>query len=128
MICDDKHTNTHEHTMTKPNVLGQQSLTIAEVAEDLAAIKKRDVNLTFRGGKVEEYVKQFSKLNTKKVHELREKLNALNVPRLKDVHINKIIDIMPKHLEELKVILQAYTITIKDDQLKTILDTVAPYA
>ena len=46
---------------------------------------------------------------------------GLNLTRLKEEHIAKIIDFLPKTLTELKVVLQAYPLTIpKKDQESTL--------
>ena len=104
--------------MGKPTVISQTPMTVMEVKDHLAKIKKRDEELTFRGGKVEEYLQQFNTLKPKQAEEMRQKLQELNIPRLKDLHMDKVIDVLPKYLEDLKATLQGYTVTIKDDQLK----------
>ena len=114
--------------MGKPKVHEQVPVSAVEVKEELEIIKKRDGELTFRGNKVEEYLQQFTTVNKKQAQEMQDKLLALKIPLFKEQHANKIIDVMPKHLEELKVVLQGYTITVKEDQMKKILDIVAMYA
>ena len=51
-------------------------------------------------------------------------LFLLKVPRLKDQHIAKIIDILPTTLEDLRMVLKAYPITVNNENLKKIADTV----
>ncbi len=108
--------------MSKPQVITETPVSVYDIKEQLESIKKRDGDLTFRGNKVEEYLQQFTMVSPKKAKEIKAKIEELQVPRLKEAHIFKIIDVMPKHLEELKVVLQAYTITVKDEHLKKILD------
>ena len=43
------------------------------------------------------------------------------IPRLKEIHIKKIVSLLPKTIEGLKLILQGYTITVKDEAVKKIL-------
>lgn len=114
--------------MGKPTVLNETPMNVLQVKAQLEQIKKRDTELTFRGGKVEEYLQQFTTVSPEQAEEMYKKIEDLNVPRLKDVHIHKIIDVMPRYLEDLKMVLQGYTVTIKDDQLKKVLDVVAQYA
>lgn len=114
--------------MGKPTVIGETPINVYQVKQELDKVKARDEELTFRGGKVEEYLQQFTTLTPKQAEEMFHKIDELKVPRLKEIHINKIIDTMPKYLEDLKCVLQGYTVTIKDDQLKKILDVVANYA
>ena len=101
--------------MGKPTVINATPMTVMAVKEELARVKKRDEELTFRGGKVEEYLQQFKTITPKQAIEMEEKMTELKIPRLKEIHIKKIIDIMPKYLEDLKMVLQGYTITVKDD-------------
>ena len=64
----------------------------------------------------------------KKADELYGKLEGLKIPRLKELHLKKIIDVMPKSAKEVKVVLQGYTVTVKQEHLKKIADTVAEFA
>ncbi len=113
--------------MTKPKILNEEPMSIPEVKDALEAVKKRDNELTFRGNKTEEYVGQFDVLGSKNAAELAEKLAKLNVPRLKDIHIKKIGDLMPNTANEVKIVLQGYTVTVKADHIKKIADTVAGF-
>ena len=113
--------------MTKPKIINEEPMSISEVKDVLSAIKKRDKELTFRANKTEEYVSQFSTLDNKKTAELSEKIGKLNIPRLKDIHIKKIVDILPKTANDVKVVLQGYTVTVKAEHLKKIADTVAGF-
>ncbi len=114
--------------MTKPKVLSEEPMSIPEVKAALGKIKERDKELTFRGNKTEDYVNQFSSLPEKKASELAAKIEGLKIPRLKDIHVKKIVDIMPKTAKEVKVVLQGYTITVKQEHLKKIADVVAEFA
>ena len=113
--------------MTRPQLLEKEPMTLAEVKTALAALKKRDEELTFRGNKTEEYVNHVCKLTKAKALELKKKIQELEIPRLKDEHIIKIVDILPANSGELKVILQGYTITVSNDNVKKIQDLVSEY-
>jgi len=108
--------------MATPKVLSESSLTMAEVKTELEKIKKRDKELNFRAQKTEDYLQQF--VTIKNISELVQKLEKLNIPRLKDLHINKIVDLMPKSIKSLKMVLQEYTITVNNDNLKKIVDAI----
>lgn len=110
--------------MAKPEIVSETPVNMNELKKELDAIKKHDKELNFRAQKTEEYLQQFCDMDEKKSKELFDKLEGLKVPRLKDIHINKIIDTVPKTLEELKVILQGYTITVNNDNLKRIVEAV----
>lgn len=100
---------------------------MVELKQEVAKIKKRDKELGFRVGKIEEYLNIFVTLSSKQQKELEEKLEKLKIPRLKDTHIKKIADILPVNLEQLKVVLQGYTLTVTQDNMKKIVKVVADY-
>ena len=85
-------------------------------------IKKRDKELNFRANKTEEYLQHFATL--KNSDELLKKLEGLKIPRFKELHIAKIIDVMPQNIEDLKSILKAYPVTVSNDNLKKIMGVV----
>ena len=110
--------------MSKPQIISETPLALSELKEEITAIKKRDKELGFRAVKTEEYLQTFGKLDTSKAKELYKKIDNLKIPRLRDLHLVKIIDVMPKTLEDLKVVLQGYTLTINNTNLKKIVDVI----
>ncbi|MBI2576709.1 hypothetical protein HYV84_05840 [Candidatus Woesearchaeota archaeon] len=108
--------------MTSVKILSEKPISIGELKDDLESIQKRDGELGFRSNKTLEYLNQF--VGTENRKDLVKKLQALNIPRLKDTHIIKIADFMPTKVEELKIVLQGYPITINNDNLKKICSTV----
>ena len=48
----------------------------------------------------------------------------MNIPRLKEHHIHKILDIAPTNVNELKAVLQGYPITINNESMKKIADAI----
>jgi len=113
--------------MSNPEVIEKKSISMAELKDELTNIKKRDGELSFRGNKTEEYVNEFNLLKPKQAEELYKKLEALNIPRFKDTHINKIIDMMPRSVAELKVVIQGYSVPVTNENLKKIVDLVAEF-
>ncbi len=114
--------------MVKPEIISEKPITLTELKQEIDKIKKRDKELNFRVGKTEEYLNHFITLSKEKEGGLIKKLEKLNVPRLRDIHITKIVDIMPKTVDELKIILQGYTITVNNDNLKKIVDALKGFA
>ncbi|MBW2964134.1 hypothetical protein KY363_01625 [Candidatus Woesearchaeota archaeon] len=110
--------------MSKPETLSEQPVTMAELKEELKKIKKRDETLNFRAEKTQEYLDLFVNLKDKDAKDLFKKVEELNVPRLKPEHIVKLIDILPTTTEEVKVVLQGYTITVTKENLKRIADAI----
>lgn len=107
-------------------IISETPIDLSTLKRELEKIKKRDKELNFRATRTEEYLQHFDTL--KSSEELSKKLDTLKIPRLKKIHIIKIADILPKTLDELKVILQGYTITVNSENLKKIVDTVNKFA
>lgn len=106
------------------DVVNKEPLSLVEVKSALDKIKKRDEELNFRSNKTLEYLKTLPITTKKDFKELYGKIEALEIPRLKNIHIKKIIDIMPINVDDLKMILSGYTITVNNDNLKKIMDVV----
>jgi DNA-directed RNA polymerase subunit F len=113
--------------MVKPEIIKEMPITMAELKEEIEKIKKKSEKLNFRAEKTEEYLGQFTLLDIKKSQELKEKLEKMNIPRLKEEHITKIVDLMPTSAEEIKSILHAYTVTVTNDNLKKIAECIKEF-
>ncbi len=113
--------------MVKPEVLEQKPVTVSEVKDILKKVQKRDEELTFRGGKTLDHVNEVPSATLTKTKELAKKIAALEIPRLKDIHIVKTIDTMPESAEHLKVILSGYNVTITKENMQKIVDTLDEY-
>ena len=113
--------------MPNIEVVEKKSINMAALKEELAEVKKRDTELSFRGNKTEEYLNEFAILKPKQAEELYKKIESISIPRLKDSHINKIIDMMPASVAELKVIMQGYALPVTNENLKKIVDCIAEF-
>lgn len=114
--------------MLKPEVIEEIPLNLVEVKEMLKKIKDRDQELNFRAQKTTEYLEAIPTIKLKSAKELREKLEALNIPRMKDVYIQKIIDVMPRTVEGVKTLFNGLNVAITADNLKKISTLVAEYS
>ena len=103
-------------------IISETPMNSYQLKKELEKIKKRDGELNFRANRTEDYLQQVS--TVKNAEQLFEKITKLNIPRLKEHHIHKIIDICPTTLNDLKMILQGYTVTVNNDSMKKIVDTV----
>jgi len=108
-------------------VLSETPITMAELKEDLQNIKERDGELNFRAGKTEDYLNMFVEMDVKKVQELKQKLVDLNIPRFREEHVTKVSDVLPKTLDELKILLSGFTITVDNANMQKIVDVVKDY-
>ena len=112
--------------MTNGKILSEKPLNVAILKDELDKIKKRDGEFGFRAQRAYDSL-DFVKLTKKQGNELFKKLEDLQIPRLKDVHINKIIDVMPQTVEELKIVLQGYTLSVSKDNLNKIYGVIKEY-
>lgn len=113
--------------MVKPSILSEKPITITTLKSNLTKIKERDGELNFRANKTEEYLNEFVTLDDNKAAELADKLEKLKLPRIKEEHIIKIVDMLPETVNDLKAILQGYTITVNNENAKKIVETVKEY-
>ncbi len=110
--------------MVKPQLIEKRPVNLSEVKTILKKIHKRDGELNFRGGKTEDYVNEIASLSFKTAKECMKKIQDLEVPRLKEEHLIKIVDTLPETPEHLKIILSGYNITITKENLKKIVDVI----
>jgi DNA-directed RNA polymerase subunit F len=107
--------------MSTPKILKETPISLAEVKLEIEKIKKRDKELSFRTQRTEEYLNQFANKASSK---LIEALKKLNIARLKEEQIIKIADLMPRAVDDLKLILQSYSLTLTKDAIRQIVDEV----
>ena len=112
----------------EPKIIEEKPVSMGELKEEIEKIRKRDKEPSIRVTKVEEYLQGFEQLTPDKEKELREALKKLEIPRLKDEQMVKIVDLQPKTADELKLIMQCYVISISGDNIKKIVDTVKSVA
>lgn len=107
------------------NIVEEMPLSLAELKEKLDALMKEgEGKLSYRGEKTKTYIDAFVEMKGKEAQALTEKIIALNIPRLKDRHVVKIVDVMPKDIDSLRLLFSNETITIKEEDLKKILDVI----
>lgn len=111
--------------MPSEQILSEEPVTMSELKKRLESNQKRDTDLNFRANKTLEYLQQT--VSSKNAPTLFKKLMELNIPRLKDVHVAKIVDVMPGSVEELKMVLSGYIVTVNQENQKKILGVVDEY-
>lgn len=92
-------------------------LTIAEVVKLAGDTEKEE--------KLKVFIKQFVKISADKAKEMREELKNLNLIKLKEEHIVKIVDFMPEDAFEVTKILPGIALT--QDEITKILEIVKKY-
>jgi len=107
--------------MANLEIINENSLNIYELKDKLDQIKKRDKDISPRAIKTYDYISRFAKKDLKKI---KESLVKLNISRLKDKHINKIVDVLPNDVDDLKSILSGENLTLKQEDLTKIVETI----
>ena len=108
----------------EPKIMTQTPVTLAELKEEITKIKQREKEPSIRITRMEDYLNGFVELTPAQGKELRAALNKLAINRLKDEHICKIVDILPKSVNELKVVMQGYAVSLTNDALNKIVETI----
>lgn len=114
--------------MTKPEVLEKTAMNVVEVKAALEKIREKEPELNFRAAKTEEYAQDFAKISLKEAKELYEKLKGLEIPRLRETHLHKLIDVMPVSDKHVKIVLASYNVTPTAENCKKIAETIAEFA
>ena len=113
--------------MANPKLIEQKPISLGDTKVLLKKIEKRDEELNYLSNKAKEYLDTFVKLSIKDKDELSQKLLDLKLTRLKEEHISKIIDFLPKNVDELKIILQAYPLSMPKKDQEAIVKVVDDY-
>ena len=108
--------------MADVKILSERAIDMNELRKELEKIKQRDKELNFRAARTEEYLQHFAAI--KEPEKLYKEIDGLKVPRLREQHIAKIMDIMPRTVEDIKSALKAYPVTLTNENLKKITDIV----
>ncbi len=85
------------------------------MAEGLEFVKDKDSEIL-------KFAKKFTKLATEKAREIRTKIDSLNIIKLNDKHISKIIDLMPQDKEELNKVFG--DVNLDEKESNDILETI----
>jgi DNA-directed RNA polymerase subunit F len=113
--------------MASPQYIEQVPMNLTQVKKAVDTIVERDEELNFRTNKVKEYLENFNDACKRDSDKMIEKLSGLGITRLKEEQIAKIIDFMPKTLEDLKAILAAYPLSLSKKDQETIINAVKSF-
>ncbi len=108
----------------EPKIISQTPVSMTELKLEIEKIKKREKEPSIRVTKVDEYLNSLSHLSAEKEKKLTEHLKKLDIPRLKEEHIIKIADVLPRTVDDLKLTMQGYVISISNDNIKKIANAV----
>jgi DNA-directed RNA polymerase subunit F len=96
-------------------------------SEILELIEKKDKELTYREEKIQEYIKKHIPLSYKQFLEAKKELEALEIPRIEEKHIIKILELMPKNGTEIRAITSQSGVVLVDEIITQILDILKKY-
>ena len=95
----------------------ERPITMAEVVSLAGDSEKAE--------EIKKFIKKFNKMDVKKAVEFVGELKALDLIKLKDEHIVKIVDFVPKDASELnKVIIE---VSLDSDEVAKILEVTGKY-
>ena len=114
--------------MSEVEIVNKRSISLTELKEHLDKTKKKKKELNFRENKVVEYVTGFDILKSKDAKEMKKALEGLDISRLKERHMVKIMDLLQLDSDTLKTILTGENLTLKQDDLNKIIEIVKKHA
>ena len=91
------------------------------MAESLEYINKKEET----NQELIEFIKKFTSLSAKEAKEIREKIIALGIIKVKSMHIANIIDILPENSEDLNKIFE--DTNLDEDEKTKILGVIKQY-
>lgn len=109
-------------------LLSERPISLSEVKNIIESNKKEKKELNFRENKVIEYTNLFCRIKPKESAQLKEEISGLNIARLKERHITKIMDILPEDVEALKGVFAGEELTLKSEDLNKITEITKKYA
>ena len=78
-----------------------------------------------KGEAIKKFIKAFNKMPVEKAIEMRGELKALDLIKLKDLHIVKIVDFMPSDASELNKVVS--DVSLDQEEVTKILDVVGKH-
>src|SRR3989344_4121854 len=105
----------------KINVKETVPITFSSVNDTLLGIKKLG-DVSFRAARTLEFFEQIKPVSPSVEEKLLSDLNKLNISRLRDIHYLKLIDILPSNPKDVKLALQGFSVTLKNEDAKKISD------
>jgi DNA-directed RNA polymerase subunit F len=95
-----------------------EPLSMAEAIEHIKKTKDNEKDIIG-------FIKKFVKLKPKEAKELKKEIEKLDLMKIKEEHIVKIIDLMPANQEDLNKIF--VDINLNEDETKKILETIKKF-
>ncbi|MBN2880464.1 hypothetical protein JXM83_00265 [Candidatus Woesearchaeota archaeon] len=114
--------------MAKPDIIEMNPISSSEMKDELKKIQKRDGELNFRANKAMEYLDQFKTLKKSDAKSLISEIESMGISRIRLEHIVKIVDLLPQSVEDLKMLMGGYNVTLPKESMEQIIDAVKKVA
>ncbi|HIG98155.1 TPA: hypothetical protein HA231_01885 [Candidatus Woesearchaeota archaeon] len=108
----------------EPKIISQTPICLTEMKEEISRIRQREKEPSIRVTRVEDYLNAFVELTPEQGRDLQAAITKLAINRLKDEHISKIVDILPRTPVELKNLMQGYAVSLTNDATSKILEAI----
>lgn len=102
-------------------ITDKQALSLIEVEEIVKTLPESEKIKELRS-----FIKKFNKIELEKAKELIKEIESLEVLKLKQEHIKKIVDMLPEDSAELNKILTS-EVNLDTDETNKILETIKKY-
>ena len=108
----------------EPKIVSQTPLSLAELKQEIERIRQREKEPSIRITRTEDYLNAFVDISPEQGKELHAAISKLAINRLKDEHICKIIDMLPRTAAELKLLMQGYALSLTNEASNKIVELV----
>ncbi len=105
------------------DIVERRPATVAAAREILSKVKKPN----YEQKAAFEYASKFAKLSAEDAGKLAQELAEAEIPRLKERHVVKLIDLMPGTADEIKSIFAKEDLTLSKDDIDKVLEILAKY-
>ena len=113
--------------MANYEVISKTNISTTEILDSIEK-KSKDVELTYREEKILEFLKKTNKLNLKDFNKAKKELMELEIPRLEEEHMIKVLEIMPTDGTQLRAIVSHSGTILVDENMTKILDVLKKYS
>ncbi len=113
--------------MANPQFIEEKPLSLTDIKVILEKTEACDKELNFLSQRTKVFIGEIVTLSLEKKEELYQQLSGLKLTRIKEEHLMKIIDFLPRNGEELRVVLQAYPLSLPKKDAESITKTVSEF-
>jgi len=100
-------------------IIETKPLSLAETEEIVETLETEEEK------EIRSFLKKFIKLDAEKAKQLRKELESLEIMRMKDEHIVKIIDLLPEDVSDINKIFAE--VSLEENEINKILEVVKKY-